>query len=112
MNAFPIKCYKAKAAIISFFPSPEFMVFYSKVVIIFGAHDDLLINHNSLEEKTILLPFGTNIWERSPALLQFDKSAAGNILLYFLTVSEKELLGFIICTSLSGFTKKSYGNSY
>jgi len=81
MDAFPRKCYKAKTAIISLFPSPNFMVFYSKVVIIFRAHDDLLINHNCLEERRISLPFGTNRCDRSPALLQFYRSAAGNIFL-------------------------------
>ena len=81
MPALPRKCYRGKTAIISLFPSPEFMVFYSKVVTIFRAHDDLRINHNSLEERRISLPFGTNRWDRSPALLQFYSSAAGNILL-------------------------------
>lgn len=111
MDAFPRKCYKGKTAIISLFPSPEFMVFYSQVVTIFRAHDELLINHNSLEERRISLPFGTNRCDRSPALLHFYRSAAGNSLLEFLTVAEKELLSFTIGTSLSAFTKKSYGNS-
>lgn len=81
MDPFPRKCYKAKPAIISLLPSPQFMVFYSKVAIIFRANDDLLINHNSLEKRRISLPFGTNRCDRSPALLQFYRSAAGNILL-------------------------------
>lgn len=56
------------------------MVFYSEVTV-FRAHDDLLINPNSLEERRISLPFGTNRRDRSPALLQFYRSAAGKILL-------------------------------
>lgn len=76
IDAFPRKRHKA---IISLFSSADFMVFYSKVAIIFRAHDDhKLINHNSLEERRISLPFGTDRCYRSPVLLQFSRSAVGN----------------------------------
>lgn len=47
---------QSKDAITNPFPSLEFMAYDSKVVLICRAHDDLLTNHHSLEERRISLP--------------------------------------------------------